>query len=83
MLRSRLWVQDTPQAEVLAAKTMFLAADALRGVGVCVFDTHGIRFAYDLGRRDCVTADMWKSTLQSVLARPVSSRIVASVQFQL
>jgi len=43
------------------AKVKFLAAEALRGVGGLVFDANGNRFANELGRRDYVTGEMWKS----------------------
>jgi succinate dehydrogenase/fumarate reductase flavoprotein subunit len=43
------------------AKVKFLAAEALRGVGGLVLDANGKRFANELGRRDYVTGEMWKS----------------------
>jgi succinate dehydrogenase/fumarate reductase flavoprotein subunit len=43
------------------AKVKFLAAEARRGVGGLVFDANGKRFANELGRRDYVTGEMWKS----------------------
>ena len=42
------------------AKIKFLATEALRGVGGLVVDALGI-FANELGRRDCVTGEMWKN----------------------
>ena len=42
------------------AKIKFLAAEALCGVGGLVFDALGI-FANELGRRDYVTGEMWKT----------------------
>ena len=35
-------------------------AETLRGVGGLVFVAHGNRFANELGRRNCVTGEMWK-----------------------
>jgi len=43
------------------AKVKFLAAEALRGVGGIVLNAEGKRFANELGRRDYVTGEMWKS----------------------
>ena len=39
------------------AKIKFLVAETLRGL---VFVAHGNRFANELGRRNCVTGEMWK-----------------------
>ena len=51
------WVQVHPTGLVKPddpdAKIKFLAAEALRGVGNL--------FAYELGRRDYVTGEMWKN----------------------
>merc|ERR1719160_173419 len=59
------WVQVHPTGLVKAddadAKIKFLAAEALRGVGGIVLDVNGKRFANELGRRDYVTGEMWKS----------------------
>jgi len=59
------WVQVHPTGLVKPdepdAKIKFLAAEALRGVGGIVFDANGKRFANELGRRDYVTGEMWKS----------------------
>jgi len=59
------WVQVHPTGLVKPddpdAKIKFLAAEALRGVGGLVFDANGKRFANELGRRDYVTGEMWKS----------------------
>merc|ERR1740138_1073785 len=59
------WVQVHPTGLVKPddpdAKVKFLAAEALRGVGGLVFDANGKRFANELGRRDYVTGEMWKS----------------------
>jgi len=59
------WVQVHPTGLVKPddpdAKVKFLAAEALRGVGGLVFDKDGKRFANELGRRDYVTGEMWKS----------------------
>ena len=42
------------------AKVLFLAAEALRGVGGVLLDREGHRFCNELGRRDYVTGEMWK-----------------------
>jgi len=59
------WVQVHPTGLVKVgdedAKVKFLAAEALRGVGGLLFDATGKRFANELGRRDYVTGEMWKS----------------------
>jgi len=59
------WVQVHPTGLVKPddpdAKIKFLAAEALRGVGGLVLDANGKRFANELGRRDYVTGEMWKS----------------------
>jgi len=59
------WVQVHPTGLVKPddpdAKIKFLAAEALRGVGGLVLDANGNRFANELGRRDYVTGEMWKS----------------------
>jgi len=59
------WVQVHPTGLVNPkdpdAKVKFLAAEALRGVGGLIFDADGKRFANELGRRDYVTGEMWKS----------------------
>merc|ERR1719330_2068319 len=59
------WVQVHPTGLVKPddpdAKIKFLAAEALRGVGGLILDSGGKRFANELGRRDYVTGEMWKS----------------------
>jgi flavocytochrome c len=59
------WVQVHPTGLVKPdepdAKIKFLAAEALRGVGGIILDANGKRFANELGRRDYVTGEMWKS----------------------
>jgi flavocytochrome c len=59
------WVQVHPTGLVKPddpdAKIKFLAAEAVRGVGGLVLDANGKRFANELGRRDYVTGEMWKS----------------------
>jgi len=59
------WVQVHPTGLVKLddpdAKIKFLAAEALRGVGGLILDANGKRFANELGRRDYVTGEMWKS----------------------
>ena len=59
------WVQVHPTGLVEPddpeAKIKFLAAEALRGVGGLVINADGERFCNELGRRDYVTGEMWKS----------------------
>jgi flavocytochrome c len=59
------WVQVHPTGLVKPEspndKILFLAAEALRGVGGLLFDNDGYRFANELGRRDYVTGEMWKN----------------------
>jgi flavocytochrome c len=59
------WVQVHPTGLVKVEspndKILFLAAEALRGVGGLLFDADGNRFANELGRRDYVTGEMWKN----------------------
>ena len=59
------WVQVHPTGLVKVEspddKVVFLAAEALRGVGGLLFDNDGYRFANELGRRDYVTGEMWKN----------------------
>ncbi|ORY07222.1 fumarate reductase, partial [Basidiobolus meristosporus CBS 931.73] len=43
------------------AKVKFLAAEALRGVGGILINAEGKRFCDELGHRDYVTGEMWKS----------------------
>eukprot|EP00931_Biecheleriopsis_adriatica_P042279 TRINITY_DN24099_c1_g1_i1.p1 TRINITY_DN24099_c1_g1~~TRINITY_DN24099_c1_g1_i1.p1 ORF type:complete len:624 (-),score=127.12 TRINITY_DN24099_c1_g1_i1:45-1877(-) len=60
------WVQVHPTGLVKPdepdAKVKFLAAEALRGVGGIILNSKGDRFCNELGRRDYVTGEMWKST---------------------
>ena len=42
-------------------KIKFFAAESLRGVGGRVFEANGNRFVKDLGRRNYVTCEVWKS----------------------
>jgi len=59
------WVQVHPTGLVKPddpdSKVKFLAAEALRGVGGLILDANGKRFANEVGRRDYVTGEMWKS----------------------
>jgi flavocytochrome c len=59
------WVQVHPTGLVHPddpnAKVKFLAAEALRGVGGILLDSHGNRFCDELGRRDYVTGEMDKN----------------------
>lgn len=41
-------------------RTLFLAAEALRGEGGIIIDKHGNRFCNDIGKRDYVTGRMWE-----------------------
>ena len=53
---SENFLPDDPDAE-----TKFLAEEALHGVGGFIFDAHGNRVANGLGKRDCVTGEMWEN----------------------
>ena len=59
------WVQVHPtglgEPDDPEAKIKFLAAEALRGVGGLVINAEGKRFCNELGRRDYVTGEMWKT----------------------
>jgi flavocytochrome c len=59
------WVQVHPTGLVKPddadAKVKFLAAEALRGEGGILIDNEGRRFCNELGRRDYVTGEMWKT----------------------
>jgi succinate dehydrogenase/fumarate reductase flavoprotein subunit len=59
------------------AKVLFLAAEALRGVGGILLDANGRRFCDDLGKRDYVTACMWnnKGPFRLVLNSKASAQI--------
>jgi len=76
------WVQVHPTGLVKPddpdAKIKFLAAEALRGVGGLIFDANGRRFANELGRRDYVTGEMWKSKppFRLVLNKAASDEII-------
>mmetsp|Transcript_3363 Transcript_3363/g.7902 ORF Transcript_3363/g.7902 Transcript_3363/m.7902 type:complete len:489 (-) Transcript_3363:1052-2518(-) len=60
------WVQVHPTGLVnpkepdVAGKTLFLAAEALRGCGGLLLDANGKRFANELGRRDYVSGRMFE-----------------------
>ena len=43
------------------AKIKFFTEEALHGVGGLIFDAHGNRVANELGKRDCVTGEMWEN----------------------
>ena len=43
------------------AKIKFFAEEELYGVGGPVFDANGNRVANELGKRDCVTGEMWEN----------------------
>jgi flavocytochrome c len=59
------WIQVHPTGLINPAepqtKTLFLGAEALRGVGGIILDGNGKRFCNELGRRDYVTGEIWKS----------------------
>merc|ERR1712159_455433 len=59
------WIQMHPTGLVKPdepdAKVKFLAAEELRGVGGIILNANGDRFCNELGRRDYVTGEMWKS----------------------
>merc|ERR1719331_249003 len=76
------WVQVHPTGLVKPddadAKIKFLAAEALRGVGGLILNKEGQRFANELGRRDYVTGEMWKSKppFRLVLNKAASDEII-------
>merc|ERR1719329_1505773 len=76
------WVQVHPTGLVKPddpdAKIKFLAAEALRGVGGLVINAEGERFCNELGRRDYVTGEMWKSKppYRLVLNKAASDEII-------
>ncbi len=62
------WVQVHPTGLVnpkegmdVSGKTLFLAAEALRGCGGLLLDANGQRFANELGRRDYVSGKMFEN----------------------
>ena len=59
------WIQVHPTGLLNPAeansKTLFLGAEALRGVGGIILDGTGKRFCNELGRRDYVTGEIWKN----------------------
>jgi aspartate oxidase len=46
------------------AKVKFLAAEALRGVGGLLLNGEGKRFCDELGHRDYVTGEIWKTKVR-------------------
>merc|ERR1719324_2177061 len=76
------WVQVHPTGLVKPddpdAKIKFLAAEALRGVGGLIINAEGKRFCNELGRRDYVTGEMWKSKppFRLVLNRAATDEIL-------
>eukprot|EP00435_Cladocopium_sp_Y103_P065203 s473_g27.t1 len=76
------WVQVHPTGLVEPddpeAKIKFLAAEALRGVGGLVINADGQRFCNELGRRDYVTGEMWKSKppFRLILNKAASDEII-------
>ena len=59
------WIQVHPTGLINPSepksKTLFLGAEALRGVGGVILDGNGKRFCNELGRRDYVTGEIWKN----------------------
>jgi flavocytochrome c len=59
------WIQVHPTGLINPneknSKTLFLGAEALRGVGGIILDATGKRFCNELGRRDYVTGEIWKN----------------------
>jgi len=59
------WIQIHPTGLVQPSdpdnKVKWLAAEALRGVGGIILNANGERFCDELGRRDYVTGEMWKT----------------------
>lgn len=59
------WVQVHPTGLInpteKETRTLFLGAEALRGVGGIILDGNGKRFCNELGRRDYVTGEIWKN----------------------
>ena len=59
------WIQVHPTGLINPSepksKTLFLGAEALRGVGGIILDGSGKRFCNELGRRDYVTGEIWKN----------------------
>jgi len=59
------WIQVHPTGLLNMSepnsKTLFLGAEALRGVGGIILDSTGKRFCNELGRRDYVTGEIWKN----------------------
>jgi hypothetical protein len=49
-------------------RTLFLAAEALRGEGGIILDCEGNRFCNDLGTRDYVSGMMWKQVRRATKA---------------
>ncbi|KAG5458773.1 MAG: FAD binding domain-containing protein, partial [Olpidium bornovanus] len=60
------------------SKVKFLAAEALRGVGGILLNGEGNRFCDELGHRDYVTGEIWKTKLpvRLVLNSKASSSII-------
>ena len=50
------------------AKIKFFTEEVLHGVGSFIFDAPGNRVANELGKRDCVTGEMWENKLPFSLA---------------
>ena len=77
------WVQVHPTGLVKpddpGAKIKFLAAEALRGAGGLVFDALGNLFAYELGRRDYVTGEMWMNTPPFRLALNMAASLLMNL----
>ena len=70
-------IVETPETQTIQgamkhddpdAKIKFFTEEALHGVGGLIFDAHGNRVANELGKRDCVTGEMWENKLPFSLA---------------
>ena len=63
-------IVETPETQTIQgamkhddpdAKIKFFTEEALHGVGGLIFDAHGNRVVNELGKRDCVTGEMWEN----------------------
>ena len=63
-------IVETPETQTIQgamkhddpdAKIKFFTEEALHGVGGLIFDAHGNCVANELGKRDCVTEEMWEN----------------------
>ncbi|KAJ7269917.1 Flavocytochrome c [Mycena rebaudengoi] len=65
------------------AKTKFLAAEALRGVGALLLDAHGHRFVNEVARRDVVVAKMQEAAapVRLVLNATAAAEVASHCNF--